>query len=300
MSSICNLCPRKCGVDREITLGYCRAPDQIMLARAALHKYEEPVISGKNGSGTVFFCGCNLGCVYCQNGAISRGVKADSEIAARAVSEEELAEIMLRLEAEGAHNINLVTPTHYADRLCKVLEKVKERLKIPISYNCGGYEGIEALRHLEGLVDIYMPDFKYFSPEISAKYSFAPDYAHVASEALAEMYRQVGKAVIDENRMMRRGVIVRHLVLPSCRHDSSMVLKRIAETVPVDGIFISIMRQYTPDFAPESIKELRRRITSFEYDYVISEAEKYGFSGFSQGKDAASSSFTPNFSIKTF
>ncbi len=293
------LCPRECVADRISKMGYCNAPREILLARAALHHFEEPVISGKRGSGTIFFCGCNLGCVFCQNGVISRNFRHKKN-AAKPVSEEELAEIMLRLRDEGAHNINLVTPTHYSDRIAKVLSKIKESLKIPVVYNCGGYEKPDSLRKLHGLVDIYMPDFKYFSPEISKKYSFAPDYGTRATEALSEMYSQVGEAVIGEDGIMKKGILLRHLVLPGCRHDSARVLETIAKTVPPEKILISIMSQYTPDFAPKEIKELCRRITSFEYDYVLSKAEKMGFDGFSQEKGSSISSYTPDFTQKTF
>lgn len=295
----CDLCPRKCGADRINKMGYCRAPREIMLARAALHRFEEPVISGKNGSGTVFFCGCNLGCVYCQNGIISHDF-FNKNTAARAVSEEELAFIMLRLRDEGAHNINLVTPTHYANSVASVLKKIKSELKIPVVYNCGGYESVETLKMLEGTVDIYMPDFKYASGDIAAKYSYAPDYAERAAEALAEMYRQTGEAVIGDDGLMKKGVLLRHLILPGCRKDSASVLRIVSETVPADKILVSIMRQYTPDFAPENMKELRRRITSFEYDSVLAEAEKYGFKGFSQSKESAETGYTPDFTLKTF
>ncbi|MBE6538086.1 MAG: radical SAM protein [Ruminococcaceae bacterium] len=297
MKDLCNLCPRKCGVNRAKKLGYCRAPREIMLARASLHFYEEPPISGTHGSGTLFFCGCNLRCVYCQNAKISRG---SGENAAREVSEDELTEIMFRLKADGAHNINLVTPTHYADALKRVLEKIKPDLNIPIVYNCGGYESAETLKMLDGLIDIFMPDFKYFSPELSKKYSATPDYAERAVEALAEMYRQVGPVTLDGDGIMQKGLLVRHLVLPGCRKDSAEVLRLIAKTVPTDKIFLSIMRQYTPEFAPKEMRELRRRITSFEYDFVLAEAEKYGFNGFSQDKNSASDAFTPDFSEKTF
>ncbi len=296
--SVCNICPRKCGIDREKALGYCRMPSEIYIARAALHMYEEPCISGKCGSGTIFFCGCNLRCVYCQNGSISRG--KHSEISGRAVSEGELADIMLRLEGEGAHNINLVTPTHYSDKLASVLENVRHKLKIPVVYNCGGYESVEALKKLDGLVDIYMPDFKYFSPELSMKYSRAENYAAIASEALSEMYLQVGEKIFDSDGMLTKGLLIRHLVLPGCRHDSADALRKIAEAVPPDKILISIMRQYTPDFAPDAFKELKRKITSFEYSCVLSEAERLGFDGFSQGRESVSCNFTPDFSEKTF
>ena len=297
--SLCNICPRKCGADREKALGFCRAPKEILLSRAALHRFEEPPISGTRGSGTLFFAGCNLRCVYCQNAAISRLGAAENS-ATRAVTKKELGDIMLRLQDEGAHNINLVTPTHYADSIADVLKEVKPLLRVPVVYNCGGYEDVDTLKTLEGLIDIYMPDFKYFSSDIAARYSAAPDYAERATEALAEMYRQTGEFLLDDGGMMKKGVLVRHLVLPGARLDSAEVLRIIAETVPADKILLSVMRQYTPDFAPEKFKTLKRKITSFEYDFVISEAEKYGFVGFSQEKASASDIFTPDFSEKTF
>ncbi len=299
MEEKCFLCPRKCGADRISKTGYCGMPADVYIARAALHKFEEPVISGTNGSGTIFFCGCNLGCVYCQNSAISRRGNFE-KTAARVVSVGELCDIMLRLRDEGAHNINLVTPTHYSDKIAQALEMVKPRLGIPVIYNCGGYESVTALKRLCGLVDIYMPDFKYASGERAKKYSFAEDYPERAEEALKEMFDQCGAVLMGEDGLMKKGVLVRHLVLPGGRADSVAVLKRISEILPTNDILISIMRQYTPDFAPEEMKELRRKITSFEYDYVLSEAERYGFSGFSQEKTAANASYTPDFSIKTF
>lgn len=299
MNEKCFLCPRECGADRINTMGYCNAPKEIMLARAALHHFEEPVISGERGSGTIFFCGCNLGCVFCQNGSISRNFR-NEKIIAEPVGEEKLAEIMFSLRDMGAHNINLVTPTHYSDAVANVLTKIKGSLGIPVVYNCGGYEKAESLRSLRGLVDIYMPDFKYFSKDISEKYSHAPDYAERAVEALAEMYSQVGDVVTGDDGMMKKGILLRHLVLPGCRHDSVKVLETVAKTVPPKKILVSIMSQYTPDFAPKEMKELCRRVTSFEYDYVLSEADKMGFEGFSQERDSSKSSYTPDFTQKTF
>ncbi|MEE0969975.1 MAG: radical SAM protein [Clostridia bacterium] len=299
--SECNICPRRCGADREKSLGFCQAPGDIYIARAALHMYEEPCISGERGSGTIFFYGCNMRCVYCQNGDISRITKDMLERhSERCVDEDGLCRIMFSLRDRGAHNINLVTPTHYADRIASVLSKAKSSLGIPVVYNCGGYESVETLRRLDGLIDIYMPDIKYFSSEISKKYSSAPDYIDAASMGLEEMFRQTGEAVIGEDGLMRKGVLVRHLVLPGLRHDSAAVLKRISETVPSEKILISIMRQYTPDFAPAEMRELKRKITSFEYDSVIREAEKYGFCGFSQEKESARADYTPDFNEKTF
>ncbi len=299
MNEGCMLCPRKCGADRISKMGYCNAPREIMLARAALHHFEEPVISGVRGAGTIFFCGCNLGCVYCQNGVIGRTFREEKNVA-KLVSEERLAEIMLSLRDEGAHNIELVTPSHYSDAVARVLSKTKDSLGIPVIYNCGGYEKNKALQELRGLVDIYMPDFKYFSPEISEKYSFASDYAERAVEALFEMYSQVGEAVVGDDGMMKKGILLRHLVLPGCRRDSVRVLETVAKTVPPEKILISIMSQYTPDFAPKNMKELCRRITSFEYDYVLSAAKEMGFDGFSQERGSSNSSYTPDFTQKTF
>lgn len=299
MNEKCFLCPRECGADRINKMGYCNAPREIILARAALHHFEEPVISGERGSGTIFFCGCNLGCVFCQNGSISRNFRGEKSIS-QPVSEEKLAEIMLSLRDKGAHNINLVTPTHYSDAVANVIIKIKDQLGIPVVYNCGGYEKAESLRALRGLIDIYMPDFKYFSADISEKYSRAPDYAERATEALEEMYFQVGEAVIGDDGMMKKGILLRHLVLPGCRHDSVKVLEAVRKTVPPEKILISIMSQYTPDFAPREMKELCRRVTSFEYDYVLSEAEKMGFDGFSQERGSSKSSYTPDFTQKTF
>ncbi len=289
----CFLCPRRCGTDREGgAAGVCGMTDQIKIARAAPHMWEEPPISGVRGSGTVFFSGCPLKCVFCQNRVLS----ADGY--GKAVDGEELERIILRLAEQGVHNINLVTPTHFSDKLIPVLQSVRPKLNIPIVYNCGGYESVETLRRLEGLIDIYLPDFKYASRGLSAKYSGAPDYPEVAAEALYEMHRQCGGAVFDADGMMRRGVIVRHLVLPGCRRDSAAVMQKIADTVPVGDVKLSIMRQYTPEFVDaDKFPELARRLTSFEYDFVVKEAARLGFDGFTQQKESATSAYTPNFDL---
>lgn len=288
--SACRLCPRDCGIDRTAgEIGVCGMPDQMYISRCAPHLWEEPPISGQNGSGTVFFTGCNLRCVFCQNRTISR------EGVGRPVTAGELIDRMLALQDQGVHNINLVTPTHYTAQLAHVLEKVKPRLKIPVVWNSGGYERVEALRMVDGLVDIYLPDFKYISPELSASYSAAPDYAERATEAVTEMYRQTGKYTEREGLAVR-GVIIRHLVLPGCRADSMAVLRHIASILPPSDIRVSVMRQYTPDFAMDCPhKNLRRRVTDFEYTSVLGEADKLGLEGFRQGKDAASKAFTPDF-----
>ena len=290
MEQNCLQCPRACGADRQSGVGYCGAPWGFVVARAALHAWEEPPISGTNGSGTVFFSGCNLRCAFCQNYDVSHAAKG------RAMSADELIDTMLSLQEAGAHNINLVTPTPYAYQLAELLRAVRTRLHIPVVYNCGGYESVETLRRLDGLVDIYLPDFKYADSERARKYSEAADYPMVATEALAEMLRQVGSPVTDENGIMQRGVIVRHLVLPGGRADSIDVLRLLATHFGTDRFLLSLMSQYTPDFAARSpYRELHRRVTTFEYDAVLREAQALGFNGFLQARTSASSSFTPEF-----
>lgn len=284
-------CPRRCGADRNGEYGFCGAPWEFRIARAALHPWEEPCISGKNGSGTVFFTGCNLRCIYCQNREISCG----GEIG-RTVSASELERIMLRLQDEGAENINLVTPTPYALQLIPVLRSVREKLQIPIVYNCGGYESVETLRALDGLIDVYLPDCKYHSPELSAAYSSASDYFTAATTALAEMLRQTGAPVTDENGMLRRGVLVRHLVLPGCRHDSIQLLTALHERFGSRSFLLSLMSQYTPDFASaDAPKNLHRRVTAFEYDRVLETVERLGFDGYLQKRTSATADYTPAF-----
>ena len=289
-TNFCLLCPRACGADRAHGKpGVCGMPDTLYVSRIAPHLWEEPPISGSRGSGTIFFTGCNLRCVFCQNRTISR------EGVGHPMTEEALAERMLALQEQGVHNINLVTPTHYTARLARLLEKVKPLLRIPVVWNSSGYESVETLRMVEGLVDIYLPDFKYISPELSSAYSAAPDYADRATEAVLEMYRQVGK-YREVNGLVQKGVILRHLVLPGCRADSMAVLRHIASILPPDEIRVSVMRQYTPDFAHDCPhKNLHRRVTEFEYTSVLNEAARLGLEGFSQGKDAADKAFTPAF-----
>ncbi len=291
VSTSCMLCPRACGVDRAHgERGVCGVPDTLLVSRIAPHMWEEPPISGTRGSGTVFFAGCNLGCVFCQNHVISHEHKGTP------MTEEALITAILDLQEQGVHNINLVTPTHYADRLARVLEAVKPRLYIPVVWNSGGYELPATLQRLEGLVDVYLPDFKYHSPELAARYSAAPDYPERATEAVAEMYRQTGPVVFDEGGLMTRGVLIRHLVLPGHRSDSMKILCHLATLVVPDEVRISIMRQYTPDFAMDCpYKNLHRRVTDFEYESVVFESTRLGFTGYCQGKDAADRVFTPDF-----
>ena len=286
----CALCPRRCGVDRTAgQVGVCGVTDTLRVARIAPHMWEEPPISGSRGSGTVFFTGCSLRCIFCQNRTISR------EGMGKTYTEEELTAAILSLRDQGVHNINFVTPTHYTSTIVRILERIKPTLGIPVVWNCGGYESVETLRMLEGLVDIYLPDFKYFSPDLSRDYSAAPDYPAIATEAVQEMYRQTGPYT-EEKDLAKRGVIIRHLVLPGCRADSMNVLRHIASILPPAEIRISVMRQYTPDFAADApYKNLHRRVTDFEYTSVLDEAARLGLVGFSQGKDAATKAYTPDF-----
>lgn len=290
--SDCVLCSRACHVNRLAgQTGYCGQTAELMAARASLHYWEEPCISGTSGSGTVFFSGCNLRCVFCQNHNIALGK------AGRVIAPEHLAEIFLQLQEQGANNINLVTPTHFLPQIVIALEQAKQQgLHLPIVYNTGSYESPEALRHLEGLVDIYLPDLKYFSPELSTAYSHAPDYFETACAAISEMYRQVGDSVIDEDTgLMQHGMIVRHLLLPGQTKDSKKILRYLHETYG-DHIYISIMNQYTPLPQVADIEVLNRTVTPEEYDRVLRFAERIGIErGFRQEGTAASESFIPEF-----
>ena len=288
---VCDQCPRKCGVDRSHGVGFCGADQTIRLARAALHPWEEPCISGEKGSGTIFFVGCNLRCIYCQNRRISRQGNVGT-----AVTPEEMEAIILELQREGASNINLVTPTPYAMQLIPVLRSVRPQLRIPVVYNCGGYESVDTLRALDGLVDIYLPDFKYESAQLSELYSCASDYSSVALAALDEMIRQTGAPVLGEDGLMKSGVLVRHLVLPGCREDSVNVLKLLHGRFGNQRFLLSLMSQFTPVFSDDSApKNLRRRVTSFEYGCVLEMAEQLGFEGYLQERSSAVKDYTPDF-----
>ena len=290
--SICSICPRACGVDREHHSGFCASPELTAVSRVSLHMWEEPSVSGERGSGTVFFSGCNLRCVFCQNKAISRG-----DTNAELYGVDALAELFLRVEDMGAHNINLVTPTHFTVPISKALEKIKPRISIPVVYNSSGYELTRSLKMLDGLVDVYLPDFKYASAELAQKYSSAPDYPDIARAALAEMYRQTGAVSFDTDGMIKCGVIVRHLVLPSHRKDSIAVLDSLAELLPIKDIRLSLMSQYTPEYAQDcAYRELHRRVTSFEYNSVLDHALALGFEGYFQHRSSATASYTPDFS----
>lgn len=288
----CRLCPRACGADRTAgKTGFCGMSASLFVSRASLHMWEEPPISGERGSGTVFFAGCPLGCVFCQNAEISH------EKHGKEISAERLAEIFLELQEKGAHNINLVTATHYTPHVIEALEKAKKNgLAIPVVYNCGGYESVETLRMLRGYIDIYLPDFKYISPELAARYSLCRDYPERAKEALAEMVAQTGAPVFDESGMLRHGTVVRHLVLPGCVKDSMDVIKYLHETYGND-IYISIMSQYTPSERLRArFPELARKLTKYEYGKVVRFAAEIGVErGFTQYGEAAAESFIPSF-----
>lgn len=290
--SDCTLCPRKCHVNRLAgQVGFCGQTAELTAARAALHYWEEPCISGGTGSGAVFFSGCNLQCVFCQNHNISIGKSG------RNISTERLTEIFLELQAKGAANINLVTGTHFIPQIALALSSAKTQgLMIPVVYNTGSYEETASLRLLEGLVDIYLPDLKYYSSELSAKYSYAPDYFQKASAAIAEMYRQTGSPVMDSaTGLMRRGVIVRHLLLPGETKDSKKIIRHLHESYGND-IYVSIMNQYTPLTHVAHLPELNRRVTESEYERVLTFAERLGVEqGFYQEGETAGESFIPEF-----
>ena len=284
----CELCPRACRVDREASYGYCRVGSTAIVGRAAPHYWEEPCICGKNGSGTVFFSGCNLRCVFCQNSKISR------EAYGREYSPEGLSELYLDLQRQGVSNINFVTPTPWVRKIKSSLDIAWERgLYLPTVYNCGGYESVDALRSLRGYIGVYMPDFKYMSSALSEKYSSAPDYPEVAKRALYEMVNQRGELVFDGDGMLVKGVIVRHLVLPTHVDDSLRVLEYLKNEYG-DNIIVSIMSQYTP--FSSCPPPLDRRLSEEEYATVVNFAREIGIkNAYIQDGEAASESFIPEF-----
>lgn len=291
--SDCTLCPRKCHVDRTAgQTGFCGQSDKIMAARAALHFWEEPCLSGTNGSGAVFFSGCNLHCIYCQNHTIAQGQTG------REISVERLSEIFLELQDKKAHNINLVTPTHFVPQIIKALQTAKDNgLIIPVVYNTSGYENVDTIKRLEGLIDIYLPDLKYHDSALSARYSNAPDYFVKAAAAIKEMLRQTGRPIFvdGEDSLMLKGVIVRHLLLPGCEADSRLLLHYLHQAYGND-IYVSIMNQYTPMPGVADIPALNRRISAEEYDRIVDYAIQIGIeNGFIQEGETASESFIPDF-----
>lgn len=289
----CNMCPRKCNKERgegnSASYGYCQVSVLPKVARAALHFWEEPCISGEDGSGTVFFSGCNLRCVYCQNVEIAAGVRG------KEISIERLAEIFLELQERGANNINLVTPSHYYPQIKQALLLVRKKLLIPVIANTSSYDSVETLKELEGLIDIYLADYKYADSALAKKYSHAEDYPQVAAEALNEMFRQVGEPEFDDRGIMKKGMIIRHLLLPGCKEDSKEVLKFLYKTFG-DSVFISIMNQYTPLSHVEKYPELNRGITEEEYEEIVDYAIELGIeNGFIQEGGTAEESFIPSF-----
>lgn len=292
----CTLCPRKCKVNRtEGQVGICRQGAKVKLARAALHYWEEPCISGKSGSGAVFFCGCSLQCVYCQNKEIASGQ------AGREIEDKRLAEIFLELQEKHANNINLVTPGHFVPHIIRAVEAARNQgLSIPIVYNTGSFEGVETIKALEGIVDIYLPDFKYMDEELSLRYSHAKDYARVAKAAIAEMVRQQPRAELvytssEKQEMMKKGVIVRHLLLPGMLYDSKQILRYLFAQYG-NTIYYSLMSQYTPLAHVKAYPELDRRVSEAAYEHLLTYAGQLGIEhGFWQDREVAEESFIPHF-----
>ncbi|WP_050697354.1 radical SAM protein [Anaeromassilibacillus senegalensis] len=288
----CRVCPRACGVRREADKGngFCRRGAEPEVARAALHFWEEPCISGTRGSGTVFFTGCSLQCVYCQNYEIS----AEHKIG-KTVTAQELSDLFFRLVEQGAHNINLVNPTHFAPGIAEALRL--RPLPVPVVYNSGGYESLETLRMLDGLVDIYLPDFKYMDAELAGRWSGARDYPERAKETVLEMARQTGPVVFDEDGILQRGTIVRHLILPGHTRNSIAVLDWLAENLPA-GVQVSLMAQYVPCGRAAEFPEINRRITRREYEKVQQHLFLLGLDGYVQELQSAKKDFIPPFNLE--
>ena len=289
----CNLCPRKCNIKRkaltDVGKGFCNMGEKPVIARASLHYWEEPPISGTKGSGTIFFSGCNLKCAFCQNEEISKGCFG------KEITVERLREIYFELIEKGAHNINLVTGTHFINAIA---ESLKEPLPVPVVYNCGGYENTNALKLLEGKVQIYLPDLKYSDDELALKYSEAPDYFEIATKAIKEMYRQVGNCHFDDNGIMTKGVIIRHLILPNHLENTKKVIDWVKETFANGEVLFSLMSQFTPNKTCQ-FPELTRRLTQEEYD----EIEEYLFDsgieeGFFQELSSAKEEYIPPFNLE--
>ena len=288
----CNICPHRCGVNRmNGKTGRCKATDKVKVALASIHNFEEPCISGKNGSGTVFFSNCNLNCVFCQNYEISQLGKG------KEISIEELADIFIKQQNKNVHNINLVTPTMYIYQIIEAIKLARDKgLKIPIVYNSNGYENVEALKHLKGYIDIYLPDLKYSNNEIAYKYSNIKNYYENAVQAIKEMYNQVGTPIIDENGIMKKGLMIRHLVLPNQLQNSKDVLKWINDNTD-KKVFVSVMAQYFPTYRAKNFLEISRKLTKEEYN----EIEQYLYSldlenGYIQELGEHEEEYVPDFS----
>ncbi len=292
----CVLCPRSCRADRVKSFGFCQASNQVKVARAALHHWEEPCISGTRGSGTVFFSGCTLRCCFCQNFTISH------EGFGKEISVQKLADIFLQLQTQGAHNLNLVTATQYLPSIIEALDLIRERLVIPVVYNCGGYERAEVIKALKDYVNIWLPDLKYQDSYIASRYSQTPDYFQYASKAILQMIRQTGTTVFDEHGLITSGVIIRHMVLPGLKEDSIRLLHWIRETLPPESCYISLLSQYTPFYRAKkggNFPEISRRITTYEYEKVLDAAVELGLTnGFMQEKSSAKEEYTPSFNLE--
>ncbi len=286
--SYCNLCPRNCNVDRSVTRGFCGASDKIVAAKAYSHSWEEPCISGKNGSGTIFFSPCNMKCIFCQNHDISFDCKGIE------ITTERLSEIMLELQSSGVHNINLVTPTPYADLIAQSIRSLGDRLKIPVVYNCSGYESVKTIEQIADVIDIFIPDIKFKSADASKKYLHAVDYFEVALDAIETMIKVAGKPKF-ENDLLKSGVIVRHLVMPNYSKDSLQILDELSNRFGNDSFLLSLMSQYLPCTDLSNAKEIDRKVTSFEYNRVCDYAEKLGFDGYTQQRNSATSEYIPVF-----
>lgn len=289
--SNCTLCPRNCSADRINNFGLCESGHNVRAAKAQLHYWEEPCLCNEeNASGAVFFSCCSLKCCFCQNYNISTQNKG------KEISIKRLGEIFLELQQNDAQNINLVNPTHYVPQIIEALTNVKHKLNIPVIYNSSGYEKVETLKMLEGFIDIYLPDLKYVNMEISKKYSKAENYFEYASKAILEMHRQQPTLIWNGNKL-EKGLIIRHLILPKCRHDSIEVIDWLHQNLPKESFFLSLMSQYTPNENCSSYPEINRRITTFEYSSVIKKVQECDINGFSQQRYSAQSLFTPDFDL---
>lgn len=290
--SSCTLCPRLCRTNRHVSRGFCGMGAEMYAAKAYLHQWEEPCISYKNGAGTVFFSGCSLHCCYCQNNTIS------AELFGKELSPRELSDVFLRLQDNGADNIELVTPTHFLPDIISSLDLVKHKLIIPIVYNTGGYERTETIDMLNGYVDVYLPDIKYYSSKMSKRYSNAADYFEYASKAVTTMIKQVGALQYNSDGGLIKGTIIRHLVLPKGRHDSIKIMEWIARNTSAEDVLVSIMNQYTPfDFISDEFPELKRRVTKMEYNSVVRHAQELRINGFTQERTSAADKYVPDFDL---
>jgi putative pyruvate formate lyase activating enzyme len=288
----CNICPRNCNVNRYENAGFCKSSERVKVSKVFVHMWEEPCISGDRGSGTVFFSNCSLRCVYCQNYKIS------SEGFGIEISLERLSEIFIELQNKNVHNINLVTPTHYIPIVREALKISKSSgLNKPVIYNSSGYENVGSLKTMEGLIDVYLPDIKYYDGKYSIKYSKAPDYFKFASEAVLEMYRQVGAPEFDDHGIIKRGVMVRHLMLPGLLFDSKKIVDWVIGSLP-DGVYLNLMCQYTPMNRADEFPELNRKINRAHYEALVDYAVEHGLvNGFIQEFDSADEEYVPDFNL---